>query len=389
MKNLLVLTSQVIDDRNFYRFSLDYAHKIGFLTILDLTSLIYPKVFKAQEKIQKTGLNVVQIQNKNELKKFFLTLDSYDFIISILGKLNQDNFYIYSKLKNYRNKIIILALSTFPNKSFKKKLGPIKRIIHKYNREHSLHGIIKNIIFILNTKLCFWKITKASYIIVCAREVSRNFNSFIDKRTNIIPSCSYDFILSKKKQVKKIKSQYFLFLDEDLIYHTDFISRNEIVENEEIYYEELNSFFLYLKKIFNVEIIIAAHPRANINHTKNKFPKFKVYQNDTVNLVKYSKACITSASTSSNFAVIFHKPIIFITTNRMKKTRPAIEILANNFLKNSLNISQTINIDHLKKFFLIDNGIYDNFFYNFISCSKNPKFGLVSIEKELEGNEIK
>ena len=88
----------------------------------------------------------------------------------------------------------------------------------------------------------------------------------------------------------------------------------------------------------------------------------------------------------NELAVIFNKPIIFITTNRMKKTRPAIEILANNFYKNAVNISQNISIDHVKSFFLINHDIYDNFFYNYISCSKNPKFGLMSMEREFKGN---
>ena len=230
MKTFLFLTSQIIDNRNFYRFSLDYVDKVGCLTILDLTPFIYPKVFKISKKTQKTGLNVIQIKNKNEFNDFFSNFDSYDFIISILGKLNADNFYIYSKLKFYKNKHIILSVSTFPNKSSKKKLGPVKRIIHKFNREHSFHGIIKNIIFILNSKIFFWKIPKANYIIICAREVSNSFNSFIDNKTKILPSCTYDFILSRKKLVKKIDNQYFLFLDEDLIYHTDFVSRNEIAK---------------------------------------------------------------------------------------------------------------------------------------------------------------
>ena len=383
--NFLFITSQIIDERNYYRFGLDYVNKIGSLTVIDLTSLIYPKVFKKNKKIEKVGLKKIQIYNMDDLKKFFLKLDRYDFIISIIGELNQDNFFIYSKLKLVKTKLIIFALNTFPSISSKEKKAPIKRILNKFTRERSISGITKKIIFIIRSRLFFWNIVKADYIIICGNEVTKIFNLLVNRDTKVVPSCSYDYILSRKIDIKKIESPYFLFLDENLIQHTDFISRNEKVEIEELYYYELKRFFKYLNKKFKMKIVIAAHPRSNIYYTKNKFSEFEVYKNDTANLVKYCKACITSASTSSNFAVIFKKPIIFITTNRMRKTRPAVEILANNFSKSPLNISMINNFNKVNNYFTIKDDDYIKYFYNYISCSKNPKFGLESIEKEFIG----
>ncbi len=380
---ILVITSQVIDERNYNRFGLDYIDKKSSLSVLDLTPLFYPKVYKINKKFKKNHLKVFHIHSRNELNEFFLNINKYNFVISMIGELNQDTLYIYSKLKSFKNKLIIFALNSFPRIGIENEHGSIKRIIAKIIRERSIFGIINKIIFVIRSKVFSKNVIKADYIITCGTETKKNFHTLINNKTKLIPSCSYDFILSKKKYIRKIKHSYFLFLDENIIKHTDFITRNEIVENENIYYYELKKFFKFLENKFNIKVIIAAHPRANIKYTKNKFLEFDVFENETPSLVKYSKACITSASTSSNFAVIFNKPIIFITTNRMKKTRPSIETLAKCFSKVPVNISENIDFDIINSYFSLHDQSYKKYLKNYISWSNNTKFGLESIEREL------
>ena len=78
--------------------------------------------------------------------------------------------------------------------------------------------------------------------------------------------------------------------------------------------------------------------------------------------MKYSEGCITHASTSINFAVIFCKPILFITTNRMKRTRYANELLSSWFNKVPLNISKSYSYEDVIKSFKINNNIYEKVF---------------------------
>ena len=54
-------------------------------------------------------------------------------------------------------------------------------------------------------------------------------------------------------------------------------------------------------------------------------------------------------STSVNFAVIYNKPMLFITTNRMQLTRYANDLLASWFNKKPINISKKYNLDLINK----------------------------------------
>ena len=97
-----------------------------------------------------------------------------------------------------------------------------------------------------------------------------------------------------------------------------------------------SKFFEFIETSLKLKVVIASHPRADLNYNKNKFPKNLVFQNNTCQLIKNCEACIIHASTSINFAVIHKKPTLFITTNRMKMTRYDNDLLASWFNKKPL-----------------------------------------------------
>lgn len=380
----LFLTSQVIDERNYQRFGLNILQKIGSLTIADLTNLVNPSIYQNQIKKQKKNINIFTINSKSELKKFFLRLDSYNYVVSILGNLNRENYFIYSMLKFHQKKLTILTISSIPTKLSKKKIINYHNLSVKFSREISLKGLIRKIYFNLLFKLSFSSFPKAKYIIACSTATIERYQSFIDKNTKVISSCSYDFIIAKNTGKNLIQFKYILFLDEDLISHQDFVAYDIKIEDEKLYYSELINFFKFLEKTFNFKIVIAAHPRSKINFTKNRFKDFTVIQGKTETLVKYSELCITSASTSINFAVIFKKPILFITTERMKRTRDDNEILASHFFQIPTNISNKSSFHKVNQsIFSFKPEIYESYFFKHISFSREPLFSFEALKKEL------
>ena len=115
-----------------------------------------------------------------------------------------------------------------------------------------------------------------------------------------------------------------VFLDQELI------SKGGSVEDYTISLEEynklLNNFFDMLEKKTNLEVVIALHPR----NKENLFLKRKCYQNKTCELVRKSNIVIAHYSTAISFAVLFYKPILFLTCNGFKGTwtQKYIETLA-------------------------------------------------------------
>jgi len=74
----------------------------------------------------------------------------------------------------------------------------------------------------------------------------------------------------------------------------------------------MNLFLDKLSVLYNVEVVICAHPRADYSD-KNIWKNKVIVYNKTFEYVKKSLFCVTHASTSTNFAIMLNKPIIFLS----------------------------------------------------------------------------
>ena len=385
---IILLTSQVISERDFKRFGIDTIESKSDLLILDFTSILQPRNFEKQLKSCKNNLHIYFIRNLNQLCKLKFHFEDSDLIISILGNQNELNNFIFKFIKPFEKKVCLVNISAYPLYPLNKKFSNFKKLYCGIFSERKFFFInkFKKIIFVIK-KYFSKKITlNPGYLATCGKEVINFFSDNLNEQTIIIKTCSYDFILSKLVKKRILNYKYIVFLDEYLINHPDFKILNKKIEKEKIYYQELNKFFGFIEKNFKIKVIIASHPRADLEFNKTKFPKHKVYIGNTPQLMKYAEGCITHASTSINFAVIFGKPILFITTNRMKRTRYANELLSSWFKKIPLNISKSYSYEEVIKSFTMNEIYMKKYFHKFISFSEDAVFGFGSLIDSLKLN---
>lgn len=377
---IIFLTSQVINKRDYKRFAINTIENKSEISIIDFTYLLQPGIFEKQLKLRKKNLNTIFIKNLNQLEFLKNNFEESDLIISILGCQNELNNLIYKFFKPYEKKICLVNISALPLNPLNKKYSFFKKLycLIFSERIFLLINKFRKIFFII--KRFFFKSTilKPGYIAVCGEEVINSFSKTIDNNTKIIKTCSYDLCLAKVVKKKLLDYRYFVFLDEYLIKHSDFKILNKSIEKENIYYKELNKFFKFIEINFKVKVVIASHPRADLAYNKSKFPTNQVFIDKTPQLMKYAEACITHASTSINFAVIFNKPIIFITTDRMIKTRYTNELLSSWFNKTPLNISQSYTSKKIISNMSIEKIYMKEYFKKFIGFSEDIEFGFSS-----------
>ena len=116
---------------------------------------------------------------------------------------------------------------------------------------------------------------------VCGEEVLKNCSDIVEENTKVINSCSYDYIISKEFNKKDLDFKYIVFLDEYLINHTDFKILNKRVEEEDLYYKDLNRFFEFIETNLKLKVVITSHPRADLEYNKSKFSKYLVFKDNT------------------------------------------------------------------------------------------------------------
>ncbi|PRM87880.1 hypothetical protein CJ671_09665, partial [Aliarcobacter cryaerophilus] len=199
--------------------------------------------------------------------------------------------------------------------------------------------------------------------------------AFQQRSKEIIQINYVDYEYNKDNKIKFQNKDYFIFLDINLINRHDEIFaviKNGSLFDSKKYLENLSSFFDKIEEKFNVEVIIAAHPKSS--YSQNEFKNRKIIKDDTVNLVRNAHAVISHHSTSISYAVLNKKPIIFIYDESIKNnfknvymfTKIFADYLQMPFLNIDLEEIEIIpNVCELK---------YDNYKYNFLTTKKSEQF---------------
>ena len=196
-KKVLLITGQVINERNYERFSLNLLNQKYDFTILDL-SYIFNKESYFQNFNNKIEIsNYHFVKSLNDLNNQSFLLENSDLLIGLIGQENEITSKIYNFIKPYEHKLCVVLISAFPVFPLKMKFFVIKRIITKFNREKSFLGILKKLSYIITRRLINKKKNLVpGYFLVCGTEVAKQYK-FDTSKAKIIKSCSYDYVLSK------------------------------------------------------------------------------------------------------------------------------------------------------------------------------------------------
>ena len=141
--------------------------------------------------------------------------------------------------------------------------------------------------------------------------------------------------------------KYLVFLDSYLPFHPDFRRNNLPTIDPERYRVGISNFFKKVEDDLGMRIIIAAHPKSE--YPLGYFGKRVLIKNKTAQLVMKSQGVISHYSTSTAHAVLWRKPILFISSYDIRHCAGAeyMELITTAMAK-ELNMP-LYNIDHLPK----------------------------------------
>lgn len=111
---------------------------------------------------------------------------------------------------------------------------------------------------------------------------------------------------------------YAVFLDEDMIYHSDFEhAGSSSPATESAYYGSLNRLFEEIEAAYGTSVVVAAHPRSRYDIRPHLWSGRRVVHGRTAELVRDSALVICHQSTAISFAVLWRKPLLFLTTREI------------------------------------------------------------------------
>lgn len=364
INKIIFLIEYPFGQRDYNRYGIEILQKNGFeVEVWDFTSFLQPKVYRE-----------IKVPDPISWEKciIFLTCDK---AISAILKLASNCFVVCMISYEFNSFLIYKALSkiNIPYCVFMANaLPPVSR---KKSFIESLNGLknitsinIINILFKL-LPYRFFGILPATFIL--AGGMKSNYYSFpVSDRTETLwmHTMDYDIFLKESRSLLLTDSKMGVFLDEFIPFHPDnlYVGKSAYLLPEE-YYPILCRFFDIIEHTYNIQIVIAAHPRSDYDKRPDYFNGRLVVKGKTAELIRKSKLVLSHLSTSINFAVLFHKPVIYITSNRLQQSYwgQYIDVMSSQFGKKPVNMDNPGEVNWEEEL-SIDERAYANYKMNYI-----------------------
>lgn len=352
-RRIVLLLSQALDYRNYDRFGVELFQNEGWeVEVWDITPMLFPTVWKRMEKEGKTD---VLFLGHRQVFFFDQLIALYDtFQPDVLIDHAQNAEIKYKKFLKYIGEtevFILFSVIGFVPLPERTTATYVKNIVrYLLNIKSTLVnaytvavGKLYSRTVKLNMERIFW-LTSGTHLI----------DNLLSQRgmypENIIyaHNYDYDFILRSKERVDESPQDYFAFLDEDYYDHIDLVySGMKPPVTQERYFRAIRKFLSFTEKQFGLSGKICLHPRSRyLINNRNYFSPFEVNMGKTVEMIRHCKFIVCHSSAALQLAVLYGKPIIFITTDELNANNwfgKFINNYAATFGKEPINIDADLN----------------------------------------------
>lgn len=370
IKSILFLVEAPFNQRDYKRFGVELFIREGFdVNVWDLTPFLYPDAHASANPPDPVQFkNLIHFKHRRDAITALNTQGHNVFVINLLS-YNIGTFEIFLALSKNNLPYAWLTNDALALPAEESK-GYIKSLIRRMSAL-TIASFINSLL--IRIPVHFLKVKPATFILAGgAKSISRT--TLIASETKIIWIHAFDYDSFLDEPNGSVgESNLAVFLDQYFPFHPDTHSGGERpVTSPEDYYPALCRFFDHLEKQYDVEVVIAAHPRSHYEKHPDVFGKRRIVRGKTAELVKNSRLVIVHGSTAMNSSLLYRKPIMFITTDSFEKAvyGRRWKYRASLFGKVPINISRAINIDFGKEL-VVDEEAYDKYINDYIKVKES------------------
>lgn len=370
IKKIIFFVEVTFSKRDYERFGIEIFMKNGLdVEIWDFTPFLYPEVHNTYTPPDPVKLDFYHVFHEYEEALTKISkLDRSSFIINFIP-YNLNTFKIFRLISKMK---VPYGYFAFAYPSYHIKASPramLKKIFIRLK-----NGDIKFLLDYLFRRIPFkfFGIAPAR-MIIASGEKYRTGSLPVSSSTEIVwaHTMDYDIYLREREDnnIRDNENRYAIFLDEYFPFHPEYtyIGVNSPVSADE-YYPLLCRFFELIERTHGVNIVIAAHPRSAYEKHPDYFNGRRVIRGKTSLLVRKSEFVILHHSASLHYAILYKKPMIFVTFNKLQKDQfagPLINFMAGMFSKKAINLDEVTSLDLGKELF-VDEKAYDYYKNSYI-----------------------
>lgn len=352
MIHIYILVESPFTKRDFERFGIEILRSNFSVKVFDFSNYIDSEFNKHHEVDRYVVPELKTFSNTDSLSLEIENSKNNDNVVIDYLSTDPRAFIIRKHFKIINSRFVTIQNGLIPISPTESSLLPQLKS-KKFSFREIKKLILKN----------FYKSFKNSkhesdIIVVSGKEGDRRVDNSIQKIYS--HSFDYDIYIQNKKKITVLDpGPYSVFLDEDMIFHSDYLHDGfKPPMKSKKYYSTLNIFFDWIESNLGVKVIWALHPRSKFEPNDEIFKGRFVYKFKTFDLVANSKFVLLHSSTSISFPILFEKPLVFMTMKDLNASwiGPRINFRASCFGKKPLfidnvkdyesNFSENLDINH-------------------------------------------
>jgi hypothetical protein len=364
---VIFLIESPFNERDYNRFGIGVLQKNGFeVEVWDFTAFLNPERHRSArvpDLSHYAGYH--QFLTQSEALIAISELTQLCLLVSLVG-YRYGSFPIYRAISKFKLRYCIVLTNSSP------QVSAIRSRIDLLTRP----GRFLNSLF-LRIPLNYLGLRPATLLLAGGHQSIRS-TPLISQETDVIwaHTLDYDLYLEEKSKPLQADTSVAVFLDEYLPFHPDFINLGMSPPcNPEDYYPRVCQFFDFVEREHGVQILIAAHPRSHYEERPDYFGGRPVLKGKTVELVRKSRFVIAHSSISLNYAVLFNRPVLFITTNKIGQSPIQgryIQVMAGVLNKAPVNLDEPFYLNWEKEL-TVDRAAYARYREAFIKKNGSPE----------------
>ncbi len=312
---LYICVKNPFSKRDLERMGVEALEEHFDLRILDCTAWLMPTALAIRSQSFYPRHNVRPIHSLRELRNE-LADKRGGYAVDYVGQFSPQAVLLFNELKSKRFELIVMDSGAYPSPALiLGKRSHLSRLMeavrHGGLRRHIEARVVRLMLSLLPDQ-------KPDYAFV-AGSSWRADPRFSDARQHI-PAHSFDYerYLQVRNEPALRKDEYAVYLDEDITGHEDDADLGlSHPATEKVFYPVLNGFFDKFERAAGVPVIVAGYPSADKESLAVRFGGREVFVGKTAALIRNARLVFAHASTAISYAVLWRRPIVFLTSREI------------------------------------------------------------------------
>lgn len=304
--------------RDLERMGIEALEQMFDVHILDCTEWLMPKAYATRGAASISRANLHPVKSLNAFRRFIRRRPG-GFAIDHVGQFSVQAVLLFHTLKRNGIRIVIVDSGAYPS--------PDMALGHRTLMTKVMDAVRDGVFLQMAKEKCVrWLLRllpdQRPDVAFVAGEAWKGDPRFLSARRHI-PAHSFDYEVFRTLRASEDRAAvpYAVYLDEKIAGHED----NEELglpepANAADFYPALRHFFDAFESSTGMKVVVAAYPSVDIETCRELFGERRILRGRTAELVRDASLVFAHASTAISYAVLWRKPLSFLTSNSIQSS---------------------------------------------------------------------